>query len=297
MKILSPDARGQIDGTIHKNIFDHLNHNLPVDIVPISYQPDFAFVLPRISGKWILIDFLEPNSRQYEYDKFWLWAAQNPPALHFKRELLKKDVTDTLKPIEFPCVYEPKRSHDREQFNARKFDVLYFWGMSHVSRPLLQADIWRGMAKDGISVLSHWDQIHGLEQIPADQKGPIWLSIYTPHWTRKTMSEILSIMAQSKVTVAMPGNGEKCFRHAECVDTLMAMLENDRAWSYPWDHTNSIQLGRETAYIDLLSVISMFSEHDTAMYELYSACCDNMANYFAPTYAKNYVQKEIEKCL
>jgi len=292
MNIASPDARSQVDPTIRAGILNHIDSSLPITILPVSYQPDFTFVPPRISGKYVIVDFLEPNFRQSEYDKFWAWTKQNPPTLHFKRELLKKDVTPTLKPIEFPCVFKPTRISDRASFNARKFDVLYFWGYSHISRPLLQGDIWRGMGKDGISVLSHWDQIEGIENIPADQRGPLWLAVYTPHWTRKPMSEILPIMAQTKVTVAMPGNGEKCFRHAECVDTLMAMRVNDRAWSFPWNHNNSIQLGEGDEYEGL---ISAFGRSD--LYDFYMNCCDNMANYFAPTYAKNYVEAEIKKIL
>lgn len=294
MKIISPDARGQLDGTIHKHILDHIDHSLPVEIVVVSYQPDFKFVPPKISGKYCLIDFMEPCNNQAEYDKFWQWTISNPPVLHFKRELRKVDVSERVKPIEFPCVFEPKKSSDRAQFNARKFDVLYFWGYSHRSRPLLQGDIWKGMAEDGISVLSNWDQIDGVDQIPADQRGPLWLSVYTPHWTRKPMNEILPIMAQSKVTVAMPGNGEKCFRHAECVDTLMAMLENDRAWSYPWNTGNSILLSPSNPYIILSSMMKHGQHH---LYDRYAACCDNMRNYFAPVYAKNYVQREIEKAI
>jgi hypothetical protein len=292
MKIISPDARGQIDGTIHKNIFDHLDHGLPVTLLPVSYQPNFEFKPPQITGTYVIIDLMEPCNNQSEYDKFWAWTKENPPALHFKRELLKQDVSETLKPIEFPCVYEPKKSHDREQFNARKFDVLFFWGYSSATRPLLQADIWRGMARDGLSVLSNWDQIEGIDQIPADQLGPLWLSVYTPHWKRKPMSEILPIMAQSKVTVAMPGNDSKTFRHGEVVDSILATQITDRAWSYPWHVNNSIQLVQNNEFNGLLQ-----ATQSSDLYDLYSNCCENMTNYFAPRYAKNYVEAEIRKII
>jgi hypothetical protein len=282
--ILSPDAAGQIDWSVNTNILAHLP-DLPITIVPISWFPNFVFKMPVLSSRWVLVDFMESHSQSDEYDKFWEWVAENPPILTFRRELEKRATSPVVRPIEFTCYLPIPERSERQQFDSRPLEVLYFWGMSHRQRPKLHGDIFReGMANHGIEVISQWDMpIKG---------GKIWATIYAPYFYRKPMNEVIPWMQQAKITVAMPGNGKKTFRHAECVGTLMAMQDDNLAWAYPWDETNSIRLVPE---MDFFSLIEATKRSD--LYELYCACDDNMRKYEAHRYANDYVLEEVRKVI
>lgn len=287
---LSPDSRGQIDGSIQKHILNYLPP-LPIDIVPISFFPNFQFKPPQ-TNRYCLIDFMEPHAPNEEYNNFWSWVIHNPPLLRFRRELNKDQVSRAIKPCEFPCYLDIPPVQTREQFDARPIDVLFYWGYSHVSRPLLHAKIFEGMATKGIDVLDTWD-VKGLDiSEGGHEKSHHWMSIHTPHWHRKPMTEIVPWMMKSKITAALYGNGRKTFRHGECVGTLMALPKDNLAWGYDWNETNSIQLDPERLFDDLLAATQR-----SDLYDLYLKCDANMRKYHAPTYARDYVAKEIEKVL
>jgi hypothetical protein len=282
--IVSPDAAGQIDGSVAKNILAYLP-NLPVGIVPISWFPNFVFKQPVV-GKYVLIDFMEPHFPNGEYAKFFLWKDfDNPPILTFRRELDKRAVSPVVKPIEWPCYLHPPERSKGEQFDSRPLEVLYFWGYSNPLRPKLHGEIFsEGMTKHGIEVISQWDMpIKGSK---------IWSSIYTPYFYRKPMFEVVENMQMAKITISMPGNGQKTFRDTECVGTLMAIQKSDTVYSYPWDETNSIQLEPGNEFNSLLE-----ATRRSDLYDLYCACDDQMRKYEAQRYTKEYVLAEIQKVL
>lgn len=293
--IVSPDAQNQIDWSVNTNILAHLPP-LPIDIVPITWMPSFKFKGGNFCNpaKWVLVDFMEPHSSNPEYDKFWAWAIENPPVLHFQREL-RNDMEPPYHwkkvPIEFACYLPIPDRATKESFDARPIDVLYFWGMSHQRRPKLHGDIFReGMASKGVDVISEWNHWEDTKSKSFSQH--LWLSVYTPYWRRKPMTEILPIMQQAKIIVAMPGNGKKTFRHAECVGTLMAVDADNSVWAYPWNDSNSIQLTPEMEFFDLLKATQR-----TDLYDLYCACDSNMRRYEARTYANEYVAAQIRQVL
>jgi hypothetical protein len=280
--VISPDLKAQIDGSVQKHILAHLPE-LPIDLVPVSWFPTFKFVLPQTT-RYVLIDFMEPHAPSEEYDKFWAWVKENPPILTFRRELDKRSVSPVVKPIEWACYLTPPERSEHAQYDARPIDVLFLWGYSHAQRPKLHGDIFReGLTKYGINVIDQWDKWNGKK---------CWLTIYAPYWKRIPMPEIIGLMQQAKITVAMPGNGKKTFRHAECVGTLMAMQRDSLAWAYPWDDTNSIGLVQEMDFYSLLKATER-----TDLYDIYNSCCVNMSKYSAETYTRDYVLKAIESVL
>src|SRR5688572_11510908 len=98
--------------------------NSPIPIVLVAWTEDFVFNDALLNVKdFILCCFAEygwnfpivdshiwgENKIEHRYigaewEKFDNWIKSNPPRLIFKRELLKKDVTDKILPIEYPCL-------------------------------------------------------------------------------------------------------------------------------------------------------------------------------------------------
>jgi len=289
--IISPDIQGQVDGSVQKHILAHLPE-LPVDIVPISWFPNFHFTPPKTS-KYVLIDFMEPHEPRMAYDSFWEWVSQNPPVLTFRRELAASERSETLVPIEWTCHLPIPDAVSKAEFDSRPIELLFNWGYSNPSRPKLHGDIFReGMAKHGINVLSEWEQYKETMLNQSSYRLNLWLSIFTPHWKRRPMAEILPFIQKSKITVALPGNGKKTFRHSECVGTIMSTHSDSLAWAYPWTKENSIQLIPEFEFQSLLEATKR-----TDLYDLYVSCDSNMRKYEEHAYVRDYVLKEIEKVL
>jgi hypothetical protein len=290
--IVSPDAKNQVDGSVQKNILAHLPE-IPIDIVPISWFSNFVFKRPE-TNRYALLDFLEPHLPQTGYDSFWQWVTDNPPLLTFRRELRASERTERLLPIEWPCYLPLPERSKREDFDSRPLEVLNFWGYSNALRPKLHGEIFsEGMVKHGIEVNDSWGKSDVfLNKQHASATGRQWISIYTPWWHRKPMSEILPFLQLSKITVSMPGNGHKTFRDTECVGTLMAIQKSDIAYAYPWTETNSIQLTPGNEFQSLLEATKR-----TDLYDLYCACDDQMRKYEAKTYVRDYVVPEIQKVL
>src|SRR5215471_1721996 len=193
--IISPDAQGQIDGSVQKHIFNHMPP-LPIDIVPISWFPTYVFKQPQTS-RYVLIDFMESHSANEEYNKFWQWVIQNPPVLTFRRELTKEQENHAVRPIEWACYLPFPEIQTKEQYEARPIEVLFFWGYSNLSRPRLHGEIFSKGFERGINVLDNWSDLEAAKIIGADGKplwNRIWASVYAPWWRRKPMEEILPIM-------------------------------------------------------------------------------------------------------
>ena len=317
--VLSPDGRGQIDGTVTTHLLKHfpnMGHSMEaadVILVPISFFIDYTFSnsLRAIKKPWILIDFMEYvtfwdqkdthlfgknhevalNLQNDEWKTFSDWVADNPPVLYFKRELLEKDVSDTVKPIEFPCYIAPQIVQTREAFNARPIEIFSSWGYSHESRPRIHGDMFRALATHGVSIISHWDQFNGYFQNPCART---WVTIFSPHYVRVPIDNILQRQAQSKISLSLPGGGVKCFRSTESpTNSIMALHDDSIAWSIPWVHgENCIRLTINDEFISLDEA----TRRDD-LYDIYLASLDTVDKYRSIRYVNEYILPEIYKLI
>lgn len=310
--IQSPDKLNRIDPSLSQRLFSFLPNQVKTEpeadaiIVPITWMPEFQFneELERITKPVIVVDMFEYGSNwsgghthlfgtdsdalsaslEAPYNRFSEWVASRQPVLYFKRELLAKDQTERVKPIEWPCYLPISPIQTREEFEKRPIEVLNWWGYSHDSRPLLHAAIFKAMVTHGINVLSDW------KHVPSNRS---WASIHVPHYNRVSIEIIANWQFQSKITTALWGNGRKCFRHGELVDTIMALPCDNLAWSFPWENnTNCIRLHENFIFADLQA-----STHRPNLYEIYVAGQENMARYQSARYVNEYILPAIESAL
>lgn len=314
--IQSPDAQGRIDPTVTKNLLAFIPNQVSsqgeadLTLIPISWMPGFEVnpELEQIKGKVCIIDFCEWGSHwRKELTHYWggpqsalscvlgaswyrfnAWAASRQPVLTLKRELLANHIPPKIKPIDFLCYLPPVEIQSKAEFDKRPLEALFWWGFSHRSRPRLHADIFRAMTTHGIEVVSYWDQW------AEDRfKGRTWASIHTPHFVRKHISEIIPWHERSKITVALPGNGEKTFRHSEIVGSIMALHDDGLEYSFPWVHgENCIRLVPDHEFDCLES-----STRREDLYEIYLAGQINLDRYRSGRYVNEYIMPLLEAAI
>jgi hypothetical protein len=296
----------------------HIASKLPladdcdVILVTMPWLEDYHFNdnLYKINKPWILLDYIEytwdwnaqethiwtKNTGKFlprlgrnhddimKFDKF---VKEHPPILTFKRELLEKDRTNKLLPLEYVCYLPRVPIANKEEFDNRKLEVHYNWGLSNPLRPKLHADIYT--KANAYEYVSSYEQIH---HCPAKR---IWASLHCPWWCRKDYkTEILPIQCQSKLTVSLFGNGIKCFRSSEApVGGIMALVEDNLAWSFPWiDNYNSIRLRPNYMHEDISSAL----EKDN-LYDTYLKSQDTIDQYRTQRYIDEYLLPKIEEQL
>jgi hypothetical protein len=324
MKIFvqSPDARGQIDGSVQSHLLAHLPdqvsspHDSNVCVIPISFFADYKFN-PKLNdipaGKPIvIIDFTEAewcffnektethrfgyntrenrwfNANWYPFDD---WARCRQPILYFKRELLAAHVADRILPVEWPCYLSDAPVQSEEEWNRRPLEVFFNWGYSNPVRPKLHGDIFHAM-NNGIGVISEASQFDGfIQNHPAARA---WMSVFTPWYSRVKITDLLTFQRQAKLSVSLPGAGVKCFRHAESpCESIMALQEDALAWSYPWEHgVNCVRLRNGHEFEDLDAATQR-----PDLYDIYRKSQETIAHYRGPTYAREYVLARIEAAL
>lgn len=309
---MSPDAAARVDGTIQAHLlsgFQNVSsspHDCDVILVPISTFADYRFnpKLRDIKKPWVLLDFLEYewcfdmqnhcthlfglNTRECRWLSPAWWdlcdfVRDNPPALYLKRELLAQDVSDTVKPVDWPCSLGELPLQTEDAFNSRSIEVFHCFGFSHPSRPRLHSDIFRAMTTHGIGVISELDHFQGYFQNPSART---WASIYSPWYARKPIHDILWFQERSKMSVSLPGCGKKCFRMAEApVHTIMALPWDDLAWSYEWaDGENCIRLDSTHLFDDLDEATKRAD-----LFKIYVRSQETIALYRTEAYAANYL--------
>lgn len=318
--VISSDLHGKIDGTIAANLLSGFpdqsssRHDCDVILVPISFFGDFQFnpILKEIDRPYVIIDYLEMEWLYFDEkndthlfgkntrDCRWLnphwhsfcdFVRERPPAMYFKRELLASDVSDRVKPIDWPCYMPSTPFQSEDEFNARPIEVFFSWGFSHPSRPRLHAEIFKAMTTHGIGVISETDQFEGYFKGPCTRT---WASIFTPWYTRKPISDIAWYQQRSKMSVSLPGCGKKCFRHAEApVGTIMALLHDQLAWSFPWtDGDNCVRIMQDAAFTDL-----EVSTRRPDLYKIYVRSQETIELYRTKPYVRDYLIPLIEKAL
>lgn len=318
--VLSPDLQGRIDGTVAANLLSGFpdqsssRHDCDVILVPISTLADFKFnpALKDIDKPYVILDYLE-----YEWcedmpvthlfgrntrDCRWLSPAwwdfcdfvrDRPPAMYFKRELSVTEGAERVKPLDWPCYLESAPFQSEDEFNKRPVEVFYSWGFSHPSRPRLHGEIFKAMTTHGLGLISETDQFDGYFRNPSART---WVSIFSPWYTRKPISDITWYQTRSKLSVSLPGCGKKCFRHAEApVGTIMALQWDNLAWSFPWTHLdNCIRIGEQS--IEMLMNLDAATKRPD-LYKIYVRSQETIELYRTKPYVQNYIIPAIASVL
>lgn len=296
-----------------KNNIDHVVYNILKDIdssiplVPVTRLANYEFNDELLKlDKYILVNYNEldwnydwkrgtpifgKNAEQFrdkfpgdEWSKFIDFVNKNPPLLTFQRELLKTDVSDTIKSIEFPNFHPPIPIQTKEQYDARPISVFNFWGRSHESRVQLHGDIWKGASKFGYSVC---DNIYHFPAFMQEEKGDKWVSLYMPHYSRVDIQNILGINGLSKLSISLPGAGIKCFRSTgeSGVNSCIVMPHDELAWTYPFeDGINCIKFIPGKEIETLQEALKM-----DKLYDIYCESVNTTNKYYQPDYISNYI--------
>ena len=316
--IMSAEAGNQINGSVGRDIIMRLPKASMVDcdvvLVPISYFPDFKFNrnLLGVSKPWVMMDFLEyfnhhedagktnligrditATYNSTEWDLLHAWVKENPPCMYFKRELFDDDIPN-VEPIEWPCYVDIPPTQTKDQFYARPFEVFNCWGYSHNDRKRLHGDIFSKSCDHHIHVASsfnHMDYLFAHREEMANSRP--WATIFTPHFERIHITELLERQQMARVSVSMPGAGVKCFRSTEApVGCVPAIRDDGAIWSIPWNYDNSIYLpiGDEFRYLES-------SLNPEALYNRYVNAQETIRQYQPEPYIKNQIIAKIEAVL
>jgi len=307
--VLSSDARGDRNPIVEAGIIRHLTQaqsmrEADAVLVPICYCSNYAFntELERIDKPIVLLDFMEygwdagdkPNLfgggwldqfehiRSDEWKKLDAWVSSLPKHLLFKRELFERDRNEWRLPVEFPCLINIPETESCEVFNSRPIETFFNWGYSHPIRQRMHGRIFASAVHLNIHVVDSWTQ----------QVEPrTWATIHTPHYERKPMTEVMRWQQRSKVSLSLPGAGVKCFRSAEApVGAVVAMLEDELAWSYPWnDSENCIRIDRDCHVTRMAGMI-----RDGMLYDIYIQGQETIRKYEQVRYAREYVMENIK---
>jgi hypothetical protein len=323
ISVVSPDAHGRIDGTVQANLLNHLPNLVPISqsdvvVVPVSWYSDYAWRhdLTGIIGSkpYVILDYVELG---LEWDlwsdldsmvigrnvlnfprvsgKDWVslndFVRDRPPVCYFKRELLNREITDWLRPADFPCPLPLPAIQTKQEFDSRPLDVFWFWGLSHPARPRLHGEIFSNAYDHGYEVMSqfgHWEGFFSCE------RGTTWASIHAPHFDRKPISDVMHFNHRSKISVSLPGAGYHCFRDTEApVGAIPAFWHMPIARAFPWIHgRNCIELRPSEEWRDLYE-----STKRDDLYEIYVSAQANIANYTCGNYVNNHVIPSIERML
>lgn len=309
MNILIADKNGRTD-----SIYHHLNDkiNSKYQLVMVSWVEGFVFNDELLNIKdYVLICMCEygwnyeikdshiwgknkikdGNDRYNgeEWNKFDDWVRENEPKIIFKRELLKKDVSEKVQPIEYPCVLKEYTIQSELEFNSRPINLFNFWGRSNEERLRIHGDIWLHSYKKGFQVC---DNVYYFNNYIQEESGEKWVTLWIPHYARIDIYELLKINNLSKFCISWEGAGFKCFRTSEaCVNSIMAMNVKaiEYAWTFDWNETNCIFLekGKEVDGIE-----EALLRND--LYEVYKNGVENSRKYMLPSYI-NHLEQLINK--
>lgn len=251
--IIVPDI-SRTDGVAY-NLCQKINTDIP--ILLLSRVEDLNFneeVLGLKGKKFIVFDMIENgwnvsfsetlivgrNTGEFfkgeGWDRLNEFLSQNEPYLYLKRELLAKDATEKILPIEYPNWQPRYETQTKEDFNARRISVMNYWGRSHEARLMLHGEIWKHAARKGYAVCDNLYYYNNFMKEETNQN--IWLTFWIPHYNRIDISQILNINGMSKLSVSLPGCGIKCFRSTgeSIVNSVAIMPEDNLAYSYPFVH-------------------------------------------------------------
>lgn len=297
--LITADKNGRADSVYH-TLINKLNSKYP--IVLVNWVEDFIFndELLRVKD-YILICFCEygwnytitdshvwgsnTDKNGYgdgrykgtEWDKFDNWVRDNPFKVMFKRELLAKDVTDKIRPIEYPCITDLQPTQTKAEYDNRPVSVFQSWGRSNENRLRIHGEIWIHAYNKGFQPC---DNIYYINHYMHNEHGEKWITLWIPHYARVDINEILKINSFSKLSLSWAGAGFKCFRTAEApINSIMVMHRNEHAWSFDWDESNCILVehGEEIEGIE-----AALKRED--LYLVYVNGVANISNYHISNY-------------
>jgi len=310
--IISPDLHGRIDGTINANLLRFFNvatsqDEADVVIIPVSYYGDYIFnhSLHEIRKPWVIFDYLEygsswkdgtdshilgQNSANFacvsgpEWMKLDAFVRDHKPIVYFKRELLERERSNWLHPIEFPCYLPAWPVQSKEDFDKRAIEVFFSWGLSHESRPRFHGEIFTNALHNGISIISAWDQFENFDY--ANHKR-VWATIHSPHTTRRDISTVMHYQSMAKISVSLPGNGFRCFRDNESAcNSIPAYWDDCIARAYDWiDGVNCIRLSPYYEFIKL----SGDGIYKSDLHQIYLNGLDTVEKYRSQNFVNNYI--------
>jgi len=307
--IIIADKNGCADSSYH-TLVRHINS--PIPIVMVSWAEDFIFNDALLEVKeYVLICFCEygydwdltksgshiwgKNSENFPryYNKDWVtfdkWVKENQPKILFKRELLKKDVSSVVRPIDYPAIISPIPIQSEEEFNNRPISACYYFGRSHEDRLRLHSDIWKGATQFGYSVC---DNIYYFDGFMQHESGKKYVSMHIPHYQRHPIENIIAITGLSKIGIAPFGAGQKTFRTTEVsANSAMLMWENDLAYSFDWvDGVNCIMCRPG----DEVETIEEFTKTNE-LYPIYLKGVETFDKYRVGRYISEYLEPIINE--
>lgn len=314
--IISPDKNNQIDGVVY-SILKAIPSKIP--LIPITKLDNFVFNEELLKLKeYILFDFCEYGANSWdrkdthlfgkntghfkwfkgaEWKAFDLFVKNKPPLVYFKRELLQKDFSGNVYPIEFPCWQPTYAIQSQEDYNKRPIELFHYWGHSHESRRMFQGNAYIHAVKTGIVIADNLHYVGGI--LAENQDKRVWLTANVPHFARVAMSNIMNINNVSKLSLSLPGAGCVCFRHSESpVNSVMVMMDDNLAWSYPWIHgDNCIKVpcsedfeeirGLKNQWKIIESIEEALSRTD--LYDIYVKGVHHIDKYRPENYTQNYI--------
>ena len=311
MPVIVANRKEQTDGTMHR-IFEMVQSKLPIVLMSktrgfkfndsLSGVKDYVLVeVSELGWDWnwnengshrwgINIDKFPQFSENEHYQRFNDWVAANPPKLTFQRELLKQDVSDTVKPIDYPAWFATGGVQSKAEFGRRIISLFSYWGRSSERRLSIHGSIWLNAVKNGHCVV---DNIYYLEKAIMEERGSIWVTLNIPHYHRISIENILKWNGMSKLGLSLRGAGRKCFRTQEVsINSVLCKHEDELAYSYEWVHgENCIEIpyGETENCIEEMEAIELALKRDD-LYEIYRDGATNCSKYHANTYVKDYIE-------
>jgi len=323
------DANGWTDGVTHGQLFSKLPGlttqlgAADVAIIESVCHPKYQFnhTLNRLKHTrkpWVHIDYTEwgwnwdftkdnvlgrtdcyPCTQfdNHDWGTLKQFIQDYPPILTFQRDLMQRDVGERLIPIDFLAYMDREPVATLEEYSSRPYDVTYVWGYSHPLRPKMHSEIFEAMGTQNVEVLSSFEMLGGHAKSQVVDGHQTWVSIFSPHWVRKPMSEVFAVQRKGRCSICLPGAGFKCFREQEAPNNaLMFMLENDLARAYPWrDGENCITIRSDHLFFDVFMATQTIPMNE--LHELYVEGQATLDRYRAHNYIPNYVIRNIEKRL
>lgn len=254
MKIITGGSPLHSDGVMHK-LMSMVESELPCLLLNRVEDLQFNEEVLQLDGKdFIVCDVIENgwNVRLadtvivgYNTDTLfktdgWLrldsFLRQNKPKKYLKRELLAKNVTDVIVPVEYPNWQPDYLLQSREEFENRPISAFNYWGRSHEARLMLQGEMWKHAVKNGYSVCDNIYQFN--EFMYHEKEAKKLVSFHMPFYSRVDITALMKINKMSKLSISLPGCGIKCFRSTgeSIVDSVVVLPEDNLSYSKRFIH-------------------------------------------------------------
>lgn len=218
-----------------------------------------------------------------EYKKFDDWIKENPPLVYFKRELLAKDVSGNIHPIDYPCYADIPEPQTKEEFDRRIFNVFHYWGRSSEFRVQAHVDFWLQSSKNGAAICDNIYYINGFASV--EENPNKWISVCIPHYARVPIEELLKVNGNSKLSLSMKGCGYCCFRHSEApINSVMVMEDAGIKFAYDWVHgENCIMYKSGESPIDAIEAALKRDD----LYDIYLRGVETVKKYHVDNYSRH----------